>query len=503
MSSNPASPSRLICPMCRREGRAQGQYCPEHRRYYVSERSLAEAPGGHPLGKLVGGKYAILGLLGRGGMGTVYWGVQHPIGRRAAIKVLRSDLTAGSAAEQRFLREAQAVASMHHPNLITCFDYGIEEDKLAYMALEYLEGATLDHFIHSYHPTLPEIVHVARQLLEGMAAFHEVSIVHRDLKPGNVMLCRVGEDDAFIKIIDFGLARLLDGQMAKTLTLQGDVFGTPLYMSPEQCIGTHDVGPESDVYAFGVMLYELLTGRTPFTGNKPMAIMMKHMNHEVPPLRPRVGVDCPPALVEFVYRCLAKSTSERYASGGAALSAFLRLGLKDSGPIRSPEPVDGQEVAPHAIFGHLDIGSGSVPPEGAIKVEVATSQQAGAAVMTAAAQLRLLGRRVQGLAGALWSHPPHRIAVIGVGVVLLLLTLAGVGAAMLDDGEQVARSIPVRERARDVVDRAHGRATVGAAQFSGESAVDEMVMKQRLESDKSPQQPPARERHRGAPLPGL
>ncbi len=477
--------------------------------------SLADAPQGHPLGKVVGGQYAILGFLGRGGMGTVYWGIQHPVGRRAAIKVLRSDLTAGSAAEQRFLREAKAVASLHHPNLVTCFHYGLEPDKLAYMALEYLDGATLDRFIHAYQPTLPEIVHVARQLLEGIAAFHDASIVHRDLKPGNVMLCRVGEDEAFVKVIDFGLARLTEGHLAKTLTLQGDVFGTPLYMSPEQCVGTHDVGAASDVYAFGVILYEMLTGRTPFSGDKPMAIMMEHMHTPIPPLRARRGLgEVPPGLVDFTLRCLEKEPTARFAHGGQALQAFDQLELPSSGPITA-RAADGS-INPRAAALRAAAQPSTVPPEGVVRLELprgvrllSTTTMLGAPEPTWQAKVKATWARLQAAGAALWADPGRRRVV--VAAPLAVVVLLGLGAllasaltsapASVESGQE-ERGRPPLEQARRQVEFARQRAVVGSAHFTAEGDVDRMLLRQHIESRSkaAPPAPPQRDRDRAAAL---
>ncbi len=321
----------FVCPSCGQDGPLGGR-CSGCELYYVSARSLEVAPPRSWLGHLLADRFAVLGMLGAGGMGVVYWAVQHPVGRLAAVKVLRSDLT-GSVVQERFLREAQTIAGLQHPHVITCFDYGLHADRQPYMALELLHGISLEHAADELSLDLPTVVHISDQILDGVAAFHDAGIVHRDLKPDNVMLCRIGGDDTFVKIIDFGLAlRLLDSPSEK-LTQAAEVFGTPLFMSPEQAVGSGDVGPQSDVYSFGIMLYELLTGRTPFTGAAAMKVMLKHINDAPPPLVPRAGMEIPPALEAFVLRCLEKDPLTRFANGREALDAFRELGLPNSGPV--------------------------------------------------------------------------------------------------------------------------------------------------------------------------
>lgn len=326
-----AAARQFVCPRCGDDG-ALGGRCAGCELFYVSARSLEQAPPRSWLGHTLADRFAILGMLGAGGMGVVYWAVQHPVGRLAAVKVLRSDLT-GSVVQERFLREATTIAGLQHPHVITCFDYGLHDDRQPYMALELLHGISLEHCADELTLDLPTVVHIMEQVLEGIAAFHDAGIVHRDLKPDNVMLCRIGGDDTFVKIIDFGLAlRLLDSRSQK-LTQGAEVFGTPLFMSPEQAVGSGDVGPASDVYSFGVMLYELLTGRVPFSASAPMKVMLKHIHDPPPKLVPREGVEVPVALETFVMRCLAKGPEDRFPDGRAALDAFRALELPNSGPV--------------------------------------------------------------------------------------------------------------------------------------------------------------------------
>jgi serine/threonine-protein kinase len=267
-------------------------------------------------------------------MATVYWALEHPTNRRVAIKVLRPDLTDGLEAEKRFLREARSIQSINSGRVIRCFEYGIE-GHLAYMAMELIDGTTLETFLLYREPDLAEVVAVAAQILQGLTAVHQAELVHRDLKPANIMLCDSGgHDRCKVKLIDFGLARLLDDSAGVKLTRKGDVLGTARYMSPEHRKGSHQVGTQSDIYAFGIILYEILTGQTPFDAPNPLDMMLLHMKEPLPPPKVRASIDRYPATLDrFLKRCLEKDPDKRYQSGGDALAALIATGLPVDAPI--------------------------------------------------------------------------------------------------------------------------------------------------------------------------
>ncbi|MEO1271415.1 MAG: serine/threonine-protein kinase, partial [Myxococcota bacterium] len=338
-----------VCPVCQRPG-ALGERCAVHDRFKVSPSDLREAPRAHLLGTMIEGKYAVLGLLGSGAVGTVYWGIQHPIGRRVAIKVLRSELTVGDDERERFLREARSLARMNNPQVVSCYDYGFTQTRVAYMALEFVEGVTLEHVLDTTELELPEAVWLIRRVLEAVAAFHRhdgSGVVHRDLKPGNIMVCRSGADAEVVKIIDFGLVRHLGDPSVQTLTHHGAILGTPLYMSPEQALG-QDVAQASDVYAVGVMLYEMLCGVPPFRGETVMDVMLGHVQRRVPAIRNR---RVPTRLKAFVLKCLAKEPTERYPDAMAALHALTDLALPEREPFTEAAPgeIHPLETLPGAI----------------------------------------------------------------------------------------------------------------------------------------------------------
>ena len=338
-----------VCPTCRRAG-AFGEICEEHQQFRVSATALERAPEDHLLGAWLGEKYAVLGLLGSGAVGTVYWGIQHPIGRRVAIKVLRSGALADAEQEARFLREARAAARMNHPHVITCYDYGLTDNRVVYMVLEFIEGVSLDELIEARDLGLDQIIWVARRLLEGIGAFHKASIVHRDIKPSNVMVARSAHGEPLIKIIDFGLVRYLQDDDARPITQHGEILGTPVYMSPEQALG-NPVVAASDVYTFGTVLYELIAGEPPFAGDTILDLLLSHAQQQVPPLPDT----CPDPLRAFVARCLAKEPEDRFRDGAEALTALRALDLPE-------RPLDSQGPGLER--------RASIPPDGSILIDL-------------------------------------------------------------------------------------------------------------------------------------
>ena len=261
------------------------------------------------------GTYTIERELGRGGMGRVYLARDAKLGRAVAMKALAPELTRDPVHRERLRREARAAALLSHPGI--CTVYALEEfDGDVYIVTEYVEGHTLRQEVRGARPDADTIVTTCRELAAALAAAHANGVVHRDLKPENVMRLRDGR----IKVLDFGLARA-DGDRGPTLTtaVPGGMAGTPAYMAPEQ-IEARPVGPPADVFAFGVLMYEWITGRHPFLGGSSLATMARVLDSDPEPIASRSAV--PAVVASVVEQCLKKRPEERFRSGAELVAAM-------------------------------------------------------------------------------------------------------------------------------------------------------------------------------------
>lgn len=267
------------------------------------------------VGQIIDGRYRIDRKIGFGGMGVVYAGTHQIIGKRVALKVLRAEHAQTPQTAERFLNEAKAASLIGNPHIIDINDFGRLPDGSPYFVMEFLEGAPLYSLVEGEKPlAVPRLVHIARQVAEGLAAAHNKGIVHRDLKPDNIFLINKGQDRDFAKILDFGIAKMANDGGNK-LTRAGDVFGTPQYMSPEQAAGT-PVDRRGDIYSFGIILYELASGRVPFDSENVMSILNAQMYKQPTPLHELVPLpqEIPPGLEAIIMKCLSKRAELRYQS---------------------------------------------------------------------------------------------------------------------------------------------------------------------------------------------
>jgi eukaryotic-like serine/threonine-protein kinase len=285
--------------------------------------------------RLLGGRYELDGVVGRGGMAEVYRARDIRLDRIVAVKTLREDLARDATFQARFRREAQSAASLNHPSIVAVYDTGEDAagpTHVPYIVMEYVDGRTLRELLRDDRRLLPErALEITDGVLRALDYSHRNGIVHRDIKPGNVMLTRSAE----VKVMDFGIARAVSDAQA-TMTQTAQVIGTAQYLSPEQARGER-VDARSDLYSTGCLLYELLTGRPPFTGDSPVAIAYQHVRENpVPPSR--IDPEIPPWADSIVLKAMAKDPAERYQSA-AEMRTDIQRALSGV-PVAAPPPTE-------------------------------------------------------------------------------------------------------------------------------------------------------------------
>jgi eukaryotic-like serine/threonine-protein kinase len=346
--------------------------------------------------RLLGGRYELDGIVGRGGMAEVFRARDIRLDRIVGVKTLRDDLARDQTFQARFRREAQSAASLNHPSIVAVYDTG--EDMMGgtpvpYIVMEFVDGRTLRDLLRDDRRLLPErAAEITDGVLRALDYSHRNGIVHRDIKPGNVMLTRNGE----VKVMDFGIARAVSDAQA-TMTQTAQVIGTAQYLSPEQARGER-VDSRSDLYSTGCLLYELLTGRPPFTGDSPVAIAYQHVREQpIPPSR--IDPDVPPWADAIVLKAMAKDPNDRYQTAGDMRNDIQRA--LSGAPVAAPMLMD-----PYAT--------------GTRRMGQAT-QLAGA---TSAIPPYRYGEEQQ---GEDYGEPPRRRAWPWVLVALIALLLVGGG----------------------------------------------------------------------------
>jgi len=257
------------------------------------------------------GQYRLRKRIGTGGMGEVYLAEHHLLKRPCAVKLIRPEDVADPNALERFEREVQITATLSHPNTVEIFDYGRTENGTYYYVMEYLPGMSLAELVARHGPLPPgRAVYLLRQACQALREAHAAGLIHRDVKPSNIFAARRGGMDDVAKLLDFGLVRAAAPTVAAHLSREGQVLGTPLFMSPEQARG-RDLDVRSDIYSMGAVAYYLLTGRPPFEEDDGLGVMIAHARDPVlPPSRVRAGL--PDDLDRVVVRCLAKDPADRF-----------------------------------------------------------------------------------------------------------------------------------------------------------------------------------------------
>ena len=311
-------------------------------------------PSGAPpdplIGQLIQGRYHVERMLGRGGMGQVYLAEQVSLKRPIALKVLRGMYDQDEQFIARFQREAEQAARLNHPRVVTVYDFGPLDGGGFFIAMEYVSGPTLGELLKSERLSVPRALQLGIQIAEGLQAAHYAGIIHRDVKPANIVV-QTGDQ---IKLMDFGIARVQDSQTHLTHT--GQPIGTPKYMAPEQW-GIGAIGPQTDLYALGIVLYQMLSGQAPFSAPTP-SLMRMHLDEPPPPLHPLLP-DIPPSVEQIVLRALAKQPEQRQRDMGE-LIVQLQAALegqdnekddeKELTELLMPDAFVGQEI--HGRIGH-------------------------------------------------------------------------------------------------------------------------------------------------------
>ena len=298
------------------------------------------------------GRYKIQSLLGEGGMGQVYLATQHSLERLVAIKVLHPRGASRNQAVLRFKREARLMATLNHPHCIQIYDYGETEKGLLYIVMEYLQGKTLAEALKERKKFSPQTaLHIMSQICSGVFAAHQQNLIHRDLKPANIFLMHDHEHEFQIKVLDFGLAKLLKDaslpisdstvsspSLISPLTHSGQIFGTPRYMSPEQAKGEL-TDHRTDIYALGLIFYQCLTGRFPLSGNSKMEILYAHL-HQTPRLISEDLPDISPQIEQFIHQCLSKKRQLRPQGIDLCLDLINASIRKNKELLSQPNPIN-------------------------------------------------------------------------------------------------------------------------------------------------------------------
>jgi serine/threonine-protein kinase len=324
------------------------QHCPECGRA-LTERQRSD--GGQPdpaagpadqsdlIGRTFFGEYTIVDRLGEGGMGAVYLAEQKNIDQKIALKVLHAETAESDEIVQRFHREAKVISRLSHPNIVRVFIFGRTDDDLLFLAMEYIEGVELREKLDGTPVDELMAIKIMKQVCSALGQAHDLSVIHRDLKPENILLTNFRGEDNYVKILDFGIAKIKhpDDQDGKQLTQQGIVYGTPEYLSPEQA-QAEDLDHRTDIYALGCILFEMMTGQVPFDANASVEIL-KQKVFEDPPV-PSDHAPVAPTMEEIIMKAMAKDREDRYSD---ALEMFDALVVREQ-ELQNERQLDRRET---------------------------------------------------------------------------------------------------------------------------------------------------------------
>jgi serine/threonine protein kinase/formylglycine-generating enzyme required for sulfatase activity len=292
------------CPKCAQTYEDRQQVCPIDKTALIIVDPM--------IGRTLDNRYQVISKIGEGGMGAIYKALHSEMGRTCAIKLMTAISSGNEDAVARFKREAKMASRIDNPHAVIIYDFGVAEGGMLFLAMEFIDGKPLSRAMAEQRMLpIDRVVHITNQIAEGLSAAHALEIVHRDLKPDNIMITRKGNDSDYVKVLDFGIAKTVadDGEGAENLTKTGFVLGTPVYMSPEQLLG-EKLDPRSDIYSLAIIVYQMLGGQLPFTGDNPQSVMMKRITSNPVPLR-SIAPSVSEAIEQVVMDGLARDPENR------------------------------------------------------------------------------------------------------------------------------------------------------------------------------------------------
>jgi len=375
------------------------------------------------IGRLINDRFKVVALVARGGMGKVYRAEQAPLGRTCALKVLNPKYAGDHDPEfhKRFFLEASIASKLTHPNTVTIFDYGRTDDDIYYMSMEYLEGRTLHRAIREEGAFGEErTAHIARQVCRSLREAHSLGVIHRDLKPANVFLVEHADEQDFVKVLDFGLVKNVENP-GEDLTQAGLFMGSPKYMAPEQIKGDK-VDGRTDIYALGIIMYEMITGKVPFNRPNSVHIMMAHVNEPPPPMRTtNPDIQVSQGSEELILKCLEKDPEHRFSSMEHLLNSLKSIGGGAMTATLSGVLSSGDFMAVTGSSGAVATGSGSGPNQPMFLSPSGASSESGPIMGEQVSTDEAVYPRKKGSKGVL-AGVIAAVLVLGIGGVVFLST---------------------------------------------------------------------------------
>jgi eukaryotic-like serine/threonine-protein kinase len=365
-------PAPRICPICELE--TDAHECPHDGFPTLDRKRYTRRIPTNLIGRVFEGKYKIIKAIGKGGMGSVFLAEQKPIGRKVALKCLNPEGFKTKEVRLRFVKEARVLSSLEHPNTVRVYDFGISQEGILYLVMEYVLGKPLSDVMEDAGPMpFERAVRIAVQILRALDEVHDVGIVHRDLKPLNILLKDHRTERDRVKVLDFGIARSYGTDGETNITQEGIFVGTPQYASPEQAVGLPDIDGRSDLFGVGVLVYEMLSGQLPFAGVTPVDCLTRVIRDAPRELPVDVVCALPPETGAFLARALEKRRERRFQSAAEMIRALTRIPMATATGREDPSSqaadagvvvtMDGRnpEISPEAV--HED--EGDTEPKGA------------------------------------------------------------------------------------------------------------------------------------------